>query len=67
MHKNENWNKFMEAMHINNTITKNIPQTMSRPTKELPWITYNIESKCNGAKTYTIKDKQKIHHMNINI
>ena len=36
----ENWDKFKQA--INKAITKNVPQTMSRSTKELPWVTRDI-------------------------
>jgi len=50
-----NWDKFKQA--INSAITKNIPQTMSRPFKQLPWITHSIKQQmkqhkklCNKAK-----------------
>ena len=44
----ENWDKSKQA--INDAITKNIPQTMSRATKELPWITRNIKRQMKQSK-----------------
>ena len=44
----ENWDKFKQA--INNAITTNIPQTMSKPNKELPWITSNIKKQMKQRK-----------------
>ena len=51
----ENWEKFKQA--IINTIAKNIPQTMSRATKELPWITRIIKRQMKQWKKLYNKAK----------
>jgi len=45
----ENWKQA-----INSTITKNIPQTMSRCSKKLPWITHSIKQQ--------MKQRQKLYN-----
>ena len=58
----ENWEKFKQA--IINAIAKNIPQTMSRVTKELPWITHNVKRQMKQQKSYTTRQsvyRQKKH------
>ena len=51
----ENWEKFKQA--IINAIAKNIPQSMSRATKELPWITHNIKRRMKQRKKLCNKVK----------
>jgi len=51
----ENWESFKQA--INTAINENIPQTMSRATKELPWITRNIKRQMKQRKRLYNKAK----------
>ena len=57
----ENWDKFKQE--INNAITKNISQTMSRSTKELPWITHDIKKQMKQRKMLYNKAKLRKHGM----
>jgi len=52
----ENWDNFKQA--INNAITSNIPQTMSRPSKELPWINHSIKKQMKQRKKLYNKAKR---------
>jgi len=51
----ENLDKFKQA--INSAITKNIPQTMSRSSKQLPWITHSIKQQMKQRKKLYNKAK----------
>jgi len=51
----ENWDKFKQA--INSAIAKNIPQTMSRSSKQLPWITHSIKQQIKQCKKLYNKAK----------
>ena len=51
----ENWESFKQA--ITNAINKNIPQTMSRASKELPWINHNIKRQMKQRKKLYNKAK----------
>jgi len=51
----ENWESLKQA--INNAITANIPQTMSRATRELPWINQDIKRQMRQHKKLHNKAK----------
>ena len=51
----ENWERFKQA--INSTISANIPQIMSRATRELPWINQNIKRQMRQRKKLYNKAK----------
>ena len=51
----ENWERFKQA--INSAISANIPQTMSRATRELPWINQNIKRQMRQRKKLYNKAK----------